>query len=317
MPNAAMPTTLPRLSPGLTGATVLVMFLWALCFPLIESGLAYAPPMLYAAMRAALSGVVLLVAAGVLRRPPIARGPTWIAIVIVGLTATSMGFFGMFYGGSRVSPGLATVIANTQPLIAAMLAWGILNEAINNWQRLGLALGFTGIVLFSAPSLSTHDMQLSGIGLILMSAVGIAVSNVLLKRLAGKVDILRAMGWQLVIGSAPLAALALSIESVGAIDWSPLFVLNLLALSVLGTSAAFVIWFYLLKRAALTDLNAFTFLTPGFALIMGWLFFAESLDAFTIIGIVISLLGISLVNRATIPIIDAVSSSGHCLVRKK
>ena len=294
------------LSPHMGGAAILVMFLWALCFPLIETGLAYAPPMFSAAMRAAISGAVLLAAANVLRRPPISGGSTWIAIAAVGLTATSLGFFGMFYGGTSVSPGLARVIANTQPLIAAILAWGILNESLDNWQRLGLVTGFAGIVIISLPALATYDSQLSGIGLILMAAVGIAVSNVLLKRLAGKVDVLRAMGWQLVVGCLPLTAIATSIESTDAIDWSPQFVLNILALSVLGTSAAFAIWFYLLKRVALTDLNAFTFLTPVLALIMGRLFFSESLDAFALSGIVISLLGIYLVNRPPNPAICAV-----------
>ncbi len=58
-----------RLSVAL-GAT-LVMFLWALCFPLITIGLNDSPPMFFAANRALLSGSVLLVIAQLLGRPAI------------------------------------------------------------------------------------------------------------------------------------------------------------------------------------------------------------------------------------------------------
>lgn len=36
---------------------------------------------------------------------------------------------------------------------------------------------------------------------IFLIAVGISISNVLISKLAGRVDALRAMGWQLIIGS--------------------------------------------------------------------------------------------------------------------
>lgn len=276
---------------------ILVMFLWATCFPLINVGLAYSPPMAFAALRAALSGAVLIVVAEWLGRPAIADRASWGSIVLVGLTATSLGFFGMFYGGVRVSPGLATVIANTQPLIAALLAWGFLNEHLSVLQRWGLAAGFGGIVLIGAPGLSGTDTQLLGIVFILMAAVGIAVSNVALKRLAGRVDVLRAMGWQLLIGALPLGVLAVSIEDIGSIDWSWRFVADLIVLSVLGTSAAFVLWFDLLRRSTLSQLNVFTFLTPIFGLIMGVAFFAEQLHVLELAGIGLSLLGIYAVSR--------------------
>lgn len=278
---------------------MLVMFLWAVCFPLISVGLADSPPMAFAALRAAISGAVLLGAAEWLRRPPVPDRSIWGGIVLVGLTATSLGFFGMFYGGGRVSPGLATVIANTQPLIAAVLAWAFLNEHLSVVQRCGLAAGFGGIVLIGAPSLSGTDSQLLGIVFILIAAIGIAVSNVALKRLAGRVDILRAMGWQLLIGALPLAALAVAIEDVSAVNWSLRFIVTLVVLSVLGTSAAFVLWFTLLQRARLSQLNVFTFLTPIFGLVMGVAFFAEQLHALELAGIALSLLGIYGVSRPT------------------
>jgi drug/metabolite transporter (DMT)-like permease len=253
--------------------------------------------MFFATLRAGVAGVVLLVAAQWLRRPAIKGRAVWVGIVVVALTATSLGFFGMFYGGARVSPGLATVITNTQPLMAAVLAWWLLGEQLSALQRWGLVVGFAGIVLIGVPGLSDSDSELLGILFILIGAAGIAVSNVVLKRIAHRVDILRAMGWQLLIGTLPLVTLALATEDPNAIDWTWTFILNLVILSVLGTSAVFALWFALLRRASLSQLNVFTFLTPIFGLIIGVLWFAEKLSGLTLAGITLSLVGIYLVSR--------------------
>ncbi len=290
-----------RVTLRVAAGAVLVMFLWAVCFPLITVGLVDSPPMVFAALRAALSGAVLLMVARWLRRPAVKGRSVWAGIVLVGLTATSLGFFGMFSGGGRVSPGLATVIANTQPLIAGVLAWGILSEHLTIIQRCGLGAGFGGIVLIGAPSIFASESQLLGMVLILVGAVGIAVSNVVLKRLAGQVDVLRAMGWQLLIGAVPLALLALVKEDVVTIRWSWLFVANLTVLSGVGTSAAFVLWFSLLRQASLSQLNVFSFLTPIFGLLMGVLFFNEQLRAMELMGIALSLLGIYAVSHPMQP----------------
>lgn len=285
-----------RMSPLVIGGAVTAMFLWALCFPLINVGLAAAPPMAYATLRAAVSGVVLLALAQILRRPSLGDARAWTGVAGVGLTATALGFVGMFYGGGLVSPGVATVVANTQPLIAAALAWGVLNESLRPVQQLGLAAGFGGIVLIGVPGMSRGGETL-GVLYIVAGALGVAVGNVILKRLAGRVDVLRAMGWQFLIGALPLGAWALAVESVGAIRWTPGFLLSLGVLSLFGTAAVFVLWFTLLERARLTQLNVFTFLTPIFGLVMGTVFFAESISGAAYAGIALSLAGIYLVSR--------------------
>jgi len=295
--NANIVATAARIPVSIAAGAVLVMFLWAVCFPLVSVGLEASPPMAFATLRAALSGAVLLMAAQWLGRPAIEGKELWGSVVLVGLTATSLGFFGMFYGGGRVSPGLATVIANVQPLIAAGLAWGFLDEHLRPIQRWGLAAGFAGIVLIGAPSLTGSDSHLLGPVYILLGAIGVAISNVVLKRLAGRADILRAMGWQLVLGSVPLALLALVTEDFGAVAWTLPFVLNLVTLSVIGTSAAFALWFSLLRRASLSQLNVFTFLTPIFGLMIGAAFFAERVHAVVMVGIGLSLLGIYWVSQ--------------------
>lgn len=207
----------------------------------------------------------------------------------------------MFLAGDRITPGLATVLANIQPLLAALLAFFVLGERPGPRRRVGLFLGFTGIVLVTAPGFAAGSANSSpqGVAYIVSGAVVVAVGNVLLKWLAGRVDLLVATGWQLVLGGIPLLAVALRFEAAEPVTWNLTFVAVLLALTLPGTALAFALWFSLLHRSELTRLNTFTFLTPVFALIIGFLFFAETLTWIEVGGVTPILAGVTWTSRQT------------------
>ena len=279
--------------------TILVMFLWAVCYPLLATGIQFAPHLTFATLRAALAGFVLTAAAIALRRP-LPRGTrTWLVIGAIGLGATSLGYLGMFHAAEFVSPGIATVIANTQPLLAAALAASMLNERLGRLGLLGLALGFAGIVLIASPHVVARwqAAYLIGIGYILLAALGITVSNVLIKRISGEVDALMVVGLQLMIGSLPLAAGAWALEDPGRVVWSVEFVGALLSLSLLGSALVYWLWFRVLEEAPLNRANAFSFLIPIFGLTMGALFYGEVPGWPERAGIALAVVGVALVGR--------------------
>lgn len=84
-----------------------------------------------------------------------------------------------------------------------------------------------------------------------------------------------AMGFQLLIGAAPLALLSVLTEDVSSLTWSREFVLVLVVLSALGSSLALWLWFEALERVELNRANAFTFLVPIFGIAIGAAFFGE------------------------------------------
>jgi drug/metabolite transporter (DMT)-like permease len=283
----------------LEGAKItLVMLLWAICFPLIVAGFAYAPHLTFATLRALLAGVALLAVGFALGRPVPKGIRVWTILIFVGLGATSLGFLGMFHAAEYVSPGIATVIANTQPLLAAILASMFLSERLDARGKFGLALGFAGIVFIAAPQILTNQSggYALGIAYIVLAALGITVSNVLIKRIAGEVDAIMAMGIQMLIGSFSLFVGAWATEDPWSIVWSPSFVLILASLSFLGTALVYWMWISILEKSPLNRANAFSFLIPIFGLSLGAMFFGETLGWPEVIGIGLTLLGIGLVN---------------------
>ncbi len=277
---------------------ILVMFLWAICFPLITMGLPFAPHLTFAAMRAFIAGATLLIIALILRRNQPKDLKNWFILTLIGLGATTLGFFGMFHASEFVSPGIATVVSNTQPLMATLLALFILREYLDTRGKLGMFLGFFGIVLIALPGLlsTSGSSYLTGIGYILLSALGITISNVLIRYIAAQVDALTAMGWQLILGSIFLALIAIATEDTSTIEWSPAFLFSLLGLSLPGTALAYWLWCHILKKTELNRANVFSFLVPIFGLVMGMAFYEETYDLLVLTGIGLILSGIILVN---------------------
>lgn len=276
-----------------------VMVLWASCFPLITIGLDLAPHLAFAALRAALAGLCLIAFGALCGRRVPDSGRSWTLIVVVGFGATSMGFLGMFHAAEFVSPGLATVIANVQPIIAAVLATVFLGERINAVGKIGLAVGLAGITVIAWPGIASAHVQgySLGIAYVVLAATGVSVGNVAIKRLTGQVDPILAMGFQLLIGAIPLALLSILTEDISMLTWSTEFALVLVALAVLGSSLAFWLWFEALERVELNRANAFTFLVPIFGLMIGAAFFGERLEVAQIVGVILVLTGILLVQR--------------------
>ncbi len=298
--------TKPEHRPGVTtipvrdmAQVIVVMLLWALCYPLISTGLLTTPPFHLAALRSLLAGASLLVAGMLYKLPLLPERGTWLTLVIISLTFTSLGFAGMFLAGERVSPGLATVIANAQPLLAALLGVFVLAERVTGTRGLALLAGFAGIVVIALPGLQgqSNNSTLPGISFVLVGATGVAIGNVLLKRIAHQVEPVTAMAWVLLLGALPLIAAATIFEQATPIDWSMASVSNLVVLSVFGTALAFVLWLDVLRRSELILLNTYTFLTPVFALVIGMLFYNEQLTPVEWFGVAIIVFSILLASR--------------------
>lgn len=275
---------------------LVVIILWAICYPLITTGLAAFPPLHFAALRSFLAGVSLLVAGIVLKRPLLPDRGSWLSLVIASLSFTALGFSGMFLAGGLVTPGLATVIANAQPLMAAVLGYFVLTERLTGTRGLALLVGFAGIAVIATPGLfgQSSNSTLVGIGLVLIGATGVAIGNVVLKRIAGQVDPVMAMAWVLLLGAVPLAIAAVVFEQADVLYWSLPSIVNLLVLSVFGTALAFLGWLDILRRADLNLLNTYTFLTPVFGLLIGMLFYNEQLLTIEWFGVVVAVFAVFL-----------------------
>lgn len=263
----------------------------AACFVAIRLGLRDAPLLWFASLRAMVAGVVLVMVAGVQRRPMPSGGQAWGLITVLGLVNVTVAFAAMFAGVSELATGTAAVLANAQPLLILLPAWWLYGEAVSLRTALALVAGFTGLVLVAVPGGGGGGAALS-----ILSAVAITAGTLLARRLGG-LDVIMAIGWHFIIGGAALVVLAAAVEGPPVIAWTPRFVAVLAFLAIVGTAATTVLWFIEARRSRLDVLTAWTFLTPVLGIVLAAVVFGEQPTGWTAVGLVTVLVAMWLVVR--------------------
>ena len=129
-----------------------VTLAWGSCFVAITVGLQDAPPLWLAALRALIAGVALATVAGI-QRAPLPRDPkTWALIGCLGLVNIALAFATMFVAATGLSTGIASVLANAQPILILLPAWWLYRERPTPAAIAAIGLGFTGLLIIVLPS---------------------------------------------------------------------------------------------------------------------------------------------------------------------
>lgn len=266
----------------------------AVCYPLIKAGLAFAPPLRFAAIRTILGGLALLLVLLIRRRTLWPRVDMALWILPLGALATTLTFGTMFVSPAYTGAGLASVLGNTQPLIIIALAALFLGERINRSKALALLFGLAGVSLLALPSWrATDGSNFYGILLALGSALSAALATVIMKRLQPGDDLMSLTGWQLVVGGVLLLVLSTVVEGTEAIAWNATFVGILLFLALAGTALSTWLWFWLLQKADVGRLSVYLFLVPLIGLLTAMVSFGERLSPAQYGGVVLILAAVA------------------------
>jgi len=287
-------TTVARTPPWLTMLTISLIY--ALCFVAIKSGLQFAPPLLFAALRTSLGGLFLLV---ILRAQGISVRPSrslWPWIGALALVATTFTYGAMFLSPGRTGAGIASILGNLQPLMVIVLATVFLSERLTRYTTAALILGMGGATLSAAPALVGPDgYGLPGAVLALAASAGAAAGSVMIKRMGRPKSmgrrgaVVTVSAWQLIVGSLPLFVLSALVERHTQVVWNGELVGLILLLAVLGTSLPTAIWYSLIQHHDVGRLSIFLFLVPVFGTAIAFLAFAEPLSLPAISGMILTI----------------------------
>jgi O-acetylserine/cysteine efflux transporter len=268
--------------------------IYSVCFVVIKVGLAYAPPLLFAGLRAFIGGVALLILAIALGQPWLPPSHQWGWIFVLAFTATTLTFGAMFLSPGRAGAGLASVLGNLQPLFAFVLATMFLDEWMTRGKLLTVALGLAGVSLISSRVLADSGAsELFGAALALTVSATAAAGNVIFKRMKAQINILVVTAWQLIIGSLPLFLASTIVERTEKVVWNVDFVGLLLFLALVGTSLLNVTWFWLVQHGEVSHVSMYFFLVPVFGLGIAVLVFGERISLFEVFGSALAIAGIA------------------------
>lgn len=301
MPSNTGPAPRPSPSPprplslGTVTRLLIIATLTALCYPLLSTGLAFAPPFQFAALRAGVAGLALLLVALALRRPFPKGWRVLFMIALAGLSNTTLGFMSMFSAAGLIAPGIAAVIAGTQPIVSALIALVLFGQPFGKRQMAGMTIALAGIAAITSRTIAVGGSNAAlGAGLVVTATFGVALGNALTKRFAAEVDPVVAAATQLVVGAIPLAVLALLSEPPTPAVLEPRFLLGLAVLALGGTALSFVLWIAVLRHNALNRVNAFEMLAPVLGFGISVAFLGQPLMLAAVIGMGLVLGGVGL-----------------------
>lgn len=277
--------------------SLLVLF-WGSAFAVVKVGLDFSPPVLFAGLRSLLGGLAMVAVAYLWGGSPNLRRD-WPVFVLLAAFNVVL-FIGLqTYAILHLPSGSAAVLVYLQPILVGLLAWLILGERLSVAKIVGLLLGFSGIVAVSAGSVSGAASAISPLGVAFgaASALSWALGTVLFKKYEARVSTLWAVAVPFVVGGVVLTALGLLVEPWGEVSWSAALVASMLYSSLVGISAAWVIWFALVRAGEASRVAAYIFAVPLTAVLVGVVFLDEPLGFALLVGAALVVSGIYLVNR--------------------
>lgn len=297
---------------GLVVAFLLLATLWGISFVAIEAGLAYFPPLLFAGIRYAIAGVIVLAYAAVVSDRWRPHGRTeWLGIGIAG-TFVIAAYHGLLYVGELyVSGAVAAVIVSLAPVLTAAFAAVLLSSGrLGSFEVAGFAFGLLGVVIIADPTGAdlltgeangTLSPELIGVGLVFLSTVAFSLGAVLLRPLRTDLPVAALQGWAMVLGAGLLfGGAAVLAESPAAIVWNTTSILSLTYLTVLSGVIAFLIYFALLDAVGPTQLHLVGYAEPVVAAAGSWLLLGHVIEAEAILGFLSILVGFAAVERREI-----------------
>jgi O-acetylserine/cysteine efflux transporter len=278
-------------------AFALLVFFWGSVWGTIKIGLEYAPPVLFAGTRMLICGVVLTLAALVWGGQANVRDD-WPVYLLLAFFNVAL-FYGLQTLAVLFMPsGTAAVVVYLQPVLVGFLSYPVLGEGLSAAKVLGLLLGFCGVVVVSAGSLSGASLGTPlGVAFGVASAVSWALGTVYFKRYAGRLPVLWAVGGPFLLGGVCITGLGLALEAPSGITWTETFVASLLYTSLAGTALAWVLWLGLIRAGEASRVSAYVFFVPLVAVVLGALFLGETVSPLLLVGAALVVSGIYLVNR--------------------
>jgi drug/metabolite transporter (DMT)-like permease len=211
-------------------------------------------------------------------------------IVVLGSLNNAVPFWLLGFAETRLDSGLTAVIQAAAPIFTVLLASRIdVTQRVTGIRLAGIAIGFGGVALLVGVQ-SGDDVvaALAVIGVALCYAFSVLYAG---RTMRGAPPLQVSFG-QLACASLLLAPFGLSqlpAAAPGAKVW-----LAVLALGVLGSGIAYLLYFAIIASAGASRAILVTYLVPAFALAYGALFLNEVITATALAGLALVLTGTAL-----------------------
>ena len=297
-------------------AFAIIYFVWGSTFLAIRVGVREVPPLILAAMRFLVAGLVLygwMIARG--ERSPNAR--QWMAASLISILIFVLDYGLLFWAEQRVPSGIAAVMLAMIPVFMALSEIIFLRtQRLTFRLALALLIGIGGVAVLVSRSLNLGGTPVDSVGAValIVASMSWSVSSVFARKLPLPDSKVMSSGAQMLAGGVFLTLTAAALgefrnfhpSAVSRGAW-----LALLYLIVAGSIIGFTAYVWLIHHESPTKVGTYAYVNPVVAVLVGYFLGGEALGLRTILGTVFVLISVLVITTtpakkplATVPVED-------------
>lgn len=279
-------------------------FLWGSAFPVLkvsyrELGILsediYAK-MLFAGLRFFTAGLLVAVYHYLYRkRLPAYRETPLKQLIILGLLQTTLQYFFYYIGLGNTTGVKASILQSSSTFMMVILAAMVFpDDRIYLRKALAVLIGFTGILISNLTESMDFTMTLKGEGFLLISAFVGSLGMIWVKKYCGDDDPFVLTSGQMLLGSIILIIAGfIGLEHPLHITGKAL-ILFLYACFI--SSAAFLLWYFLLKYHKAGEISVYRLFIPIFGALLSVIFLGDPFTINILIGLILVIAGLFVLN---------------------
>jgi drug/metabolite transporter (DMT)-like permease len=269
-------------------------FLGGLTFPVAKYGLQQIEPFTFAFYRFVISAVILLLINWYRKNQPRIEKKDYLKIIGLGFLIIFLNQATYLYGQKLTASGHGALLFATVPLWIFLGGWIRLKEKFL-WRRaIGVGMGLIGVFfIITTGSIEISKEYLLGDLIILVAVLAWALYTVLGKPLVLKYGAFRTTAYALASGSALYFPFGL--YRAITFEYTPVRVgawISLIYVALGVSIAAYVLWYWLLKRMEASRLAVFHNIQPIVASAVAFIFLGEPVTRSFVLGGAIVLIGV-------------------------
>jgi len=282
-------------------ALAIVCFFWGTTWLASKEAVRHVPYSLQIAGLRQLLGGTCYVIFFIIKGATWPKGKEWRFIIILSILNFVLSNSLSTWGVKYISAGLGSIIGSIFPLWLVLIGL-FSNSQLKTKNIVGLLLGFAGICVIFYEHLGDFlDPKFRfGIFLSIASTWSWAFGTIYTKKHAVHFNPYFGLGLQMVISGAAIISTsyftgkALPLSSIPWQTWSAISYLV-----AFGSVFSFIAYIYALQHLPTEQASLYAYINPIVAVFLGWIIFGEVLTPFILIGVLITLLGVYLVNRSS------------------
>jgi drug/metabolite transporter (DMT)-like permease len=268
--------------------------LWASASTSTKIGLTVVQPLVLAEVRFAVASFIMLFIAHIILGQRLPTKSEWKQLVVYGLLNISI-YLGLYVVAMKdITAGIGALGVGTNPVFISFLGIFFLKKKLHYTIIFSLIVCTLGVVCASWPLLGNATVNIKGLIILLVSMLSYSIGALYFssKQWNG-LSLLTINGWQTIIGGLLLLPFTIFFYKSQANQFNNRFWLSVTWLAIPVSIVAVQLWLWLLQLNAIRA-GLWLFLCPLFGFIIAAMILQDSINTYTIVGILLVIAGLLL-----------------------